>query len=470
MYDGTLFDNLTERLENQGVILTPKSSEEIWQIIQNAAEEEVESFFTLFETFIVLMKSNNYSKADLVNKNFSTEDISQKIRNQKFLEIIFPIYQKYQDYLKSRGEIDFSDMINRATYYISNGKYKKEIKYIIIDEFQDISIGRYKLIESLKIANPECKLFCVGDDWQSIYRFTGSDIALFKEFEKYFGFTVKSKIETTYRFHNPLIKLSSDFITKNPNQARKELKSKDFLQKTSFNFVYSNAENQDDTLALKQVFDDLPNNLEGKEILILGRYSFDIERIANKLGISLFIREQESNNNKIINEYFYSKGKWKNLKINEKIIIKYSGLEAEFLTVHKAKGLEADIVIVLNCNSGKFGFPSQMSDDPILNLLLSEADQFENGEERRVFYVAMTRAKEKVYFIADNSYKSKFIAELEVNSGISEIKKCPHCVTADLIKRSGSKNGKEWAFYGCSNFLYGCDYKEWINQNNTISV
>ena len=104
-----------------------------------------------------------------------------------------------------------------------------------------------------------------------------------------------------------------------------------------------------------------------------------------------------------------------------------------------------------------------MSDDNVLNLLLSEADQFENGEERRLFYVAMTRAKENVFFVADSSYKSKFIAELEIESDNSMIKKCPRCVTADLVKRNGTTNGRQWAFYGCSNFMYGCDYQEWVN-------
>ncbi|MEB0277190.1 3'-5' exonuclease [Mucilaginibacter sp. 10B2] len=137
-------------------------------------------------------------------------------------------------------------------------------------------------------------------------------------------------------------------------------------------------------------------------------------------------------------------------------------MKAQFLTVHKAKGLEADIVIIINCNSGKHGFPSEMSDDMVLNLLLSEADQFENGEERRLFYVAMTRAKEKVIFIADSSYKSKFIAELEAESGDSQIKKCPRCKVADLKLKSGITNGKKWGFYSCTNYIYGCDYQQWI--------
>jgi DNA helicase-4 len=95
--------------------------------------------------------------------------------------------------------------------------------------------------------------------------------------------------------------------------------------------------------------------------------------------------------------------------------------------------------------------------------LLSKADQFENGEERRLFYVAMTRAKERVFFIADRVHKSKFILELESQTGSPGLKKCPRCRTADLVKRSGTTNGREWAFYGCTNYLYGCDYQEWIN-------
>ncbi|MEM5948942.1 3'-5' exonuclease [Spirochaetia bacterium 38H-sp] len=94
---------------------------------------------------------------------------------------------------------------------------------------------------------------------------------------------------------------------------------------------------------------------------------------------------------------------------------------------------------------------------------MSEADQYENGEERRLFYVAMTRAKENVYFIADSSYKSKFIAELELEDNDTEIRKCPRCKTADLVKRSGTTNGRQWVFWGCSNFLYGCNYQEWEN-------
>ena len=230
MFEGVLFDNLTKKLANGGITLKPKTPQEIWQIISDAAKEEVDGIISLFQTFITLMKSNNYRIEDVVQKNAKTSDLFLKQRNALFIEIIKPIFEKYEGHLVERKEIDFSDMINKASYYVASGKYKRKFSYIIIDEFQDISIGRYQLVKAIKTNNPACKLFSVGDDWQSIYRFSGSDIALFKEFENYFGCTIKSKIETTYRFQNPLINLSSEFILKNPNQAKKELKGSGFFK------------------------------------------------------------------------------------------------------------------------------------------------------------------------------------------------------------------------------------------------
>lgn len=458
MFEGTLFDNLKNNLTSQGFILELKSPEEIWNIIREAAKDEVQSFITLFQTFITLMKSNNYTISDLVLKGMVIngtdviEDFSTN-RNQLFLEIVSPIYDSYEQNLAIRGEIDFSDMINKATAYILDKSYHKNFSHIIIDEFQDISIGRYQLLKAIKSANPSCKLFSVGDDWQSIYRFSGSDIALFKEFESFFGFTVKSKIETTYRFHNPLLKLTSDFIQRNPNQAQKELKGASNFKSTNFEIVYSlsEAHNPDDTVALKATLDklfELDSNLESKSILVLGRYNFDIDRIKNHQNVFEIDKTQETPSIRYVKNILKGRGKTINLR---------------FMTVHKAKGLEADIVIVINCNSGNYGFPSEMSDDPVLNLLLSESDQYENGEERRLFYVAMTRAKERVYLIADSSTKSKFIKELEVESADGGLKKCPNCKSADLVKRAGVTNGRKWEFYACSNSLYGCDFHEWIN-------
>lgn len=449
MDEKTLFDNLTKNLKQAGIVIKPKSHEERWQIIKDSAKDEVESFMTLIQTFLTLMKSNSYTIEDIEKRIEGTSDLNQKERKNFFMEIFKPIYYQYQSYLDDKKEIDFSDMINKARNYIDNGKYHRKCKYLLIDEFQDISIGRYLLVRSIINQNPECKLFCVGDDWQSIYRFTGSDGALFKEFEKYFGYCEKLKIETTYRFSEPLISLSSDFIKRNPFQEKKKLVSNKKGLKTKYEIRYYGAEDENEMKSLEKVLDDLVDSkdkLVNKDILILGRYWADLERICeDKKAIHI-----DKDKGEIYYEGINKNGQRKTLK-------------ARFLTIHRAKGLEAEIVIVLNCNSGKYGIPCELSDDDILKLLLSEEDKFPNAEERRVFYVAMTRAKEYVYFLTNEMSKSKFIIELEKEAGVPSTNKCPQCMTGDLVFRKGVTEGKEWAFWGCSNYIFGCDYQKWMN-------
>lgn len=451
MSEGTLFANLADNLRRLGIQLHPKTPEEVWEIQANAAKDDVQSFHTLLRTFLTLMKSNNYSIEEVRAQAAQQADERQRQRSFRFLDIVLPLYNRYQQELGRRKELDFSDLINAAAAYIQMGAYRQRLDYLIIDEFQDISMGRYRLVQALLAQNPHCKLFCVGDDWQSIYRFAGSDIALFKDFGKYFGYCITSRIETTYRFHEPLISRTSAFITRNPNQTPKTLRSIAPNKQTRHQIVYGNSDEQDDTAVLQQVLDGLIAegvDIAQKEVLLLGRYTFDKDRVRNHDHVFGFDAATSTFS------YLYRDPQ---------------GLRATlilpFLTVHRSKGLEADIVIVLNCNAGKFGFPSEMSDDPVLSLVLSDADQFENGEERRLFYVALTRAKERVILVADHAHKSKFITELEASNSEGSQKKCPMCITAEAVLRTGTKkNGTPWAFYGCSNHQYGCDYQEWVRQ------
>jgi DNA helicase IV len=266
MADGSLFENLEKRLVEKGIQLSPMNDDEIWKIISEVAKDEVDGFLQLVQTFITLMKSNNYQVIDVLGRNEEVSDKFNRKRNALFLKIIQPIFDKYQQYLRDRKEIDFSDMINKAAAYVANKQFDKKYSYIIIDEFQDISISRYQLVRAVKNNNPSCKLFCVGDNWQSIYRFSGSDISLFTHFENYFGHTERLKIQTTYRFHDPLIKLSSDFFLKNPNQEKKQLHGVGALKSTKHKIVYSFSDDQDDSMALKQIFDEiiLTGHAEGK--------------------------------------------------------------------------------------------------------------------------------------------------------------------------------------------------------------
>jgi DNA helicase-4 len=452
--DGTLIDDLVQSLEIAGVEMDPMTPTEIWDLIQESGKDEVDGFIELCQTFLSLLKSNDVNIEELPEKISETDESDFiKTRALEFIHLFEPILEMYELHLKENKMIDFNDMISRATEYIQNGDYLCPLKYVIIDEFQDLSFGRYKILLAIKKQNPDVRFYCVGDDWQSIYRFAGSDISLFKNFEDYFGYTFKAKIETTYRFNDPLISTSSDFILKNPNQTPKTLKAPSSFPDTYHSIIESEGFDNDDTDALIQALEELQEdglNPES-EVYLIGRYNFDIKRIQNRTRDFVI-----SFSNGTL-KYKFKKGKY----AGKQLLI-------QFVTAHRSKGLEADYVIIINCNSGKYGFPSGKADDPILNLLLSSADQFENGEERRLFYVAMTRTKRHVVFITDRYRKSKFIKELQDEDGGRE-KSCPKCKSGELILRSGKASGRFFKFYGCSNFAYGCDYSKSIKAETEIS-
>jgi len=396
-----LLRNLEEKLTKLGVEFRPLDAKEVWAKIAKTAEEDVSDFELLIKTFFTLLKSNHKTVSDVKQELKKSEDGFLKRRSEIFIELFEPIYNDYEKFLSDKKIIDFNDMINRASKFVQEGKYNLPVKYILVDEFQDISFGRYNLLKSLLNYNPGCKIFCVGDDWQSIFRFTGSDISLFTDFEKYFGVTKRSVISTTYRFNEDLIRISSNFVQRNPNQIKKSLSTKSNYNGPGVHILKSFSHFHDrDANPIKKALDEivkelnyLANDISTARILILGRYHHDKKIFENnKLDFSL---SENRETGKVEIKY--------NLQAN---------LNIQYMTIHAAKGLEADYVILLNCNSGKYGLPSERSDDPILNLLLSNADQFENGEERRLFYVALTRTKRKVYLITSERNSSKFIKEI----------------------------------------------------------
>lgn len=446
--EGKLLSNLQTKLEKGGVDFHPKSPEEIWEIISNTAEEDISNFVQLLFTFLNLLKSNNYTLQEVEKIINQEKEREVKERNQAFFELFEPILGKYETFLHDRDEIDFSDLINVASTHVNDKKYSSPFKYIIIDEFQDISIGRYNLIKSLLDSNPSCKLFCVGDDWQSIYRFTGSDIAIFTQFTDYFksspvqGFRRATEllyIETTYRFSDDLIDVTSKFILKNDNQLEKELTSHTEGDGQPYTLLHYNYDTISISTPVITALNDIiarEGNASSAKVLFLGRYNHDINPL-KKFDTFSFLYDRSE----------------------EKYKVTWSvapNLAIEYLTVHSAKGLEADYVVLLNGNSGKYGFPAEISDDPILNLLLTEADQFPNGEERRAFYVAMTRTKKHLYLIANEQIKSKFLVEIETREE-SEALPCPWCETGILQEKTGTHGD----FYGCNNFPY-CNYTQKI--------
>jgi len=346
-----------------------------------------------------------------------------------FLDLFEPILNRYNDRLREAGEVDFHDMINGATEGVVRGECSFPWKYILVDEFQDISASRAKLVKSIMAANKRARLFCVGDDWQAIYRFAGSDISLMREFKKNFGQCTSITLDMTFRFNDSIENVASQFVQANPDQIPKKIST---LTKAKGPRVFIHRPRVSAGGVLLNVLRDIQSDVgrnNGTRVMLLGRYRFD--------GDDLPWRAMRSANR---------------------------NLDIDFSTVHSAKGMEADYVVVLGLRAGKFGFPSQMADDPLLNLVLAEPERYEHAEERRLFYVALTRAKKAVHLVADVSQPSVFLSELQAYGEdliagdeltTYQPEPCPECGGGELLQKSG----RYGIFYSCSNYPL-CKHKE----------
>ncbi|MCQ2741529.1 MAG: UvrD-helicase domain-containing protein, partial [Alphaproteobacteria bacterium] len=427
--DGIIFLELEKHLQANNVELSPKISDEIWQDLNKENSSILDGIIELFETVINLLKSNNYSI-----DYFSS--LAKSNRHRDFIELIKPLFKAYDLQLKADNEIDFNDMINFATEYVRTGKVKNHYSYVIVDEYQDISKARYQLLAELR-KSFNFDLFCVGDDWQSIYRFCGSDINYILNFEKFWGKTTISKIETTYRFTESLIEISGKFITLNPKQIKKNIKGMSIDKRFSLGEINGYQSKYIIDFMAERI-DDLPQD---SSIFFIGRYSFDVDILKSN---GLF--DCQYNN------------------ITGVVDVKYNkrpDLKMCFMTAHKSKGLQSDYVFIINNKNSRMGFPSKMQDDPILDLLLDSNETFPYAEERRLYYVALTRAKVKAFILTEDNNIGDFAKELH-NRYEKELKRerfsCPICGGRLLVK-----TGPFGEFYGCENYKKtGCRYKKKI--------
>lgn len=414
---GQLLKVLKIQLLAHGVKLEKRPMEQVLKTLKGA--DDFEDFMGLVYTFLNLMKSNHSSvaalRADGIDQRFSV-----------FLDVFEHLSGAYEAELLSTRSIDYNDMVNRAAGHIKAGDFDKKYKYILVDEFQDMSLGRYALLAALKSANPLAKLYAVGDDWQSIFRFTGSDISIITQFSKHFGATALNGVLRTYRFNEQILELSSSFIQKNPAQLRKELSSPFKASLPAFELLpvafsgNSALRNLQKFDVLKEALSEIVGNHGNATVFLIGRYKHNEPEDLRELQKA------------------------------------FKGLKISFYTAHSCKGLTCDVSVLLDLDSGVYGFPSEMADDPILNHLLHEGETFENAEERRLFYVALTRARHQVYLMYNPQQPSKFLAEIisEFSLGGQETAGsiCPKC-DGKLVERKSAKG----PFLGCNNYPH-CKY------------
>lgn len=386
-----------------------------------------------FRVFQQHVKNNGLSHAQLQQALQEQSQDGYGARLRMYLSLYERIAQEWERRLRAGHFIDFEDMLIQAAEHVESGAYSSPYLIILADEFQDSSRARIRLLKALA-TNPgvPTHLCVVGDDWQGINRFAGSDISVMTEFEKTFDYATRLTLNTTFRCPQHLCDVSSQFVQANPAQIRKKVTTTNPLKKApmqAYGF-------QDDGAVLGYVEQQLADMhryvAEGKlvpakggrvTVLFLGRYRRDrphtLERWQEQFGDRLAI---------------------------------------DFKTAHGSKGLEAEYVFVLNVLQGTHGFPSQIQDDPALQLAMPAPDPFPFAEERRLFYVAMTRARKQLRFYTTLAQPSQFLVELVKSDHLKiepvdgeGVEPCsrPDCGGV-MVPRSGG------AFLGCSRFP-ACD-------------
>ena len=400
----SLLDHLKENLEAKGFELKPRSNKEVMEMLVAGEENRyIRKLINLICRFISNFKVNAYQADDFSRMYHST----QNVRSRLFLSICNDCYLEYERWLKENKAVDFEDMINesaRLLREVKEMKKKLDFKYIIVDEYQDISRQRFDLTKELSEVT-DAKIIAVGDDWQSIYAFSGSDITLFTKFEEKMGYAKMLKIVRTYRNSQEVIDIAGNFIQRNKEQINKQLISPKHIDDPVLIYTYDGTRkayngnrksggNYEMARSIETVLTDLLNykKAEGKDpgsILLLGRYGFDGDHL-ERTGLFEYIN-----------------------RTNKVRSVKYPQLDITFMTAHSSKGLGYDDVIVINGKNETYGFPTKVEDDPVLSLVIKGDRSIDYAEERRLFYVAMTRTKNRVFFVAPEANPSEFLLELK---------------------------------------------------------
>ena len=452
--NGQLLDSLTDYLNGRQVPLKKLTDEQIVSSLNDSGR--ISALAKIFCQLVGLYKA---ACLDSRLERTVVANSADPKQTEKALQLLKPILLAYEQHLQNHVKIDFEDMINKAVKYVVSGAFASRWRFIMVDEFQDISEPRARLVRALRdnylrnantgkksrTSNNECSVFAVGDDWQAIYRFSGADFTLTTQFSSYFGVTTQTTLDQTFRFNNQIGKVATDFISKNPAQIAKTIQSLKQVKAPAVSLL------KRDSYSLSSPGSNIPTEMANGAIDdVLAAIS---AKVCTPVTVYLLARF-----------WFQLPNQTEVNRLNNQ----YPLLKIQCHSFHASKGKEADYVVLMGLNKGKHGFPSKKVTPALVDALLAKKEDFAYAEERRVFYVALTRAKDRVYIIVDMTDVSPFVKELvndhhiecnEFESTASQEyaddMKCSVCETGTLKKRTG----KYGDFYACSYFPR-CDHKE----------
>lgn len=318
------------------------------------------------DRWVSLMRMHGGAQAEMIAN--APEDIRDLF--SKRIKLMAPLLKAWKSALKEENAVDFSGLIHQAIVILEKGRFISPWKHILVDEFQDISPQRAALLAALRQQNSQTTLFAVGDDWQAIYRFSGAQLSLTTAFHHTFGEGDRCDLDTTYRFNSRIGEVANGFIQQNPHQLAKPLNSLTVGDKKAVTLL--------DESQLDALLDKLSGFAKAEErILVLARYH-------HLKPASL-----------------------------EKAATRWPKLQLEFMTIHASKGQQADYVIIVGLHDGNDGFPAPARESIMEEALLPAVEDFPDAEERRLLYVALTRARHRVWLLFNKDAPSCFVDELK---------------------------------------------------------
>ncbi|MCE0814853.1 DNA helicase IV [Buttiauxella sp. S04-F03] len=314
------------------------------------------------DRWLGLLRMHGGSQAEMIAA--APEDIRDLFA--KRVKLMAPLLKSWKTALKAEEAVDFSGLIHQAINVLEKGRFISPWKHILVDEFQDISPQRAALLAALRKQNSHTSLYAVGDDWQAIYRFSGAEMSLTTAFAHHFGDADQCALDTTYRFNDRIGEIANLFVQQNPHQLAKPLNS---LSKGDKKSVTLLADDQ-----LEALLDKMSGYVNPQQrILVLARYHH--------------LRPA----------------------ILEKAVTRWPKLAIDFMTIHASKGQQADYVVVLGLQQGKDGFPAVARESVMEKALLPQPEDYPDAEERRLLYVAMTRARHRVWLLFNKQEPSSFV-------------------------------------------------------------
>jgi DNA helicase-4 len=379
--EGALIPELARQLKENHVQLRELTNDEILAKVQTLVPRR-DILNELMFSFISKAKTNGLTVDDITTR---LKQGNWTRKQRIFASLMIRVWQEYESILKENGMIDFNDMINYALQVAksSNTQLVRKYSHILIDEYQDITNPQLELIQSLLSTNAGSTLFCVGDDRQNIFSFAGSNIYNILGFENRFPYAEKTILSTNYRCPKNIVEVSNFVANKNKCKVEKDIIPASKIQQPIrlIQKPGSDETSYDDwqhERAKQLVTDLIQRKKPNEEIMVLSRFNHPLKRL------ELEFPQNET-------------------------------LGLRFLSIHRAKGMEAEYVLLLSCTSGKNGFPSQLLDKRILDIVQNTREDGSSKleEERRLYYVALTRCKNQLYLFTSSTQRSIFISETQ---------------------------------------------------------